>query len=124
MKRELRIVRTFAASASELYEAWTKPEQLVQWMLPMPDCRTEVRLDVRVGGSFQIDMVANGTHYPHRGEYLTLEAPRRWRHRRCSGPPVCSRGRPRAPGGSFAEQAHGHCGSDSRPRWRGQYRPA
>ncbi|MFT3924120.1 MAG: SRPBCC domain-containing protein [Myxococcales bacterium] len=77
MSHELRIVRRFSASAEELYEAFTSPELLVQWMLPMPGCRTEARLDVRVGGTFRIEMFADGKAYPHHGQYLLLEPPRR-----------------------------------------------
>lgn len=76
MVNEVRISRTLAATPDEVYDAWTDPAAVMEWMVPIPDGRTEASLEPRVGGRFQIDMFGNGQTYPHRGEYLRLERPR------------------------------------------------
>ena len=53
MSHEIRIKRSFAASAQDVYDAWTDPESLARWMLPMPRCQTQIEADVRVGGRFR-----------------------------------------------------------------------
>jgi uncharacterized protein YndB with AHSA1/START domain len=76
MAHELRLVRRIAAAAAEVYDAWTDPRSLAQWLIPMPGMTTSASLDVRVGGRLRIDMHAEGKNYPHHGEYLRLERPR------------------------------------------------
>ena len=71
----LRITRKIAATPDELYDAWTDPESVMEWMIPMPGGSTRAKLDLRVGGRFQIDMMGDGKTYPHEGEYLRLERP-------------------------------------------------
>jgi uncharacterized protein YndB with AHSA1/START domain len=76
MAHEVRITRRLAATPDEVYEAWTDPHSLMEWLIPQPGTRTTVTLDARVGGRFQIDMVMEGKTYAHEGEYLRLERPR------------------------------------------------
>lgn len=76
MPDDLRITRNIAATPDELYDAWTDPQSVMEWMIPMPGGSTRATLDPRVGGRFQIDMMGNGKTYPHEGEYLRLERPR------------------------------------------------
>lgn len=76
MADELRITRNIAATPDEVYDAWTDPESIKEWMIPLPGGRTSATLDPRVGGRFRIDMSGEGKTYPHQGEFLRLERPR------------------------------------------------
>jgi uncharacterized protein YndB with AHSA1/START domain len=76
MAHEIRISRRLAATPDEVYEAWTDPKSVSEWMIPIRGGSTQATLDLRVGGRFQIDMMADGKTYPHDGEYLRLERPR------------------------------------------------
>ena len=76
MAHEVRITRNLAAAPDEVYDAWTDPKSVMEWMIPMPGGRTRATLEARVGGRFQIDMMSEGKTYPHEGEYLRLERPR------------------------------------------------
>jgi uncharacterized protein YndB with AHSA1/START domain len=76
MPHEVRITRRLAAPADEVYDAWTNPNSVMEWMIPLPGGRTKATLEAHVGGRFQIDMISEGKTYPHEGEYLRLERPR------------------------------------------------
>ena len=77
MAHEVRLKRRLAASADEVYAAWTDARSLAEWMRPLPGGRTEASADVRVGGKFRVDMYdKEGKLYAHEGEYLRLERPR------------------------------------------------
>ena len=76
MAHEIRITRRLAATPDEVYEAWTDPKSVSEWMIPIPGGSTKATLDPRVGGRFHIDMIGGGKTYPHDGEYLRLERPR------------------------------------------------
>jgi uncharacterized protein YndB with AHSA1/START domain len=68
--------RRLAASADEVYEAWTDARSLSQWMVPIVGGRTEAVLDACVGGKYRIDMFGLSGKSPQQGEYLRLERPR------------------------------------------------
>lgn len=76
MAHEIRISRRLAATPDEVYEAWTDPKSVSQWMIPIPGGSTNATLDPRVGGRFHIVMMGGGKTYPQDGEYLRLERPR------------------------------------------------
>jgi uncharacterized protein YndB with AHSA1/START domain len=77
MAHEIQLKRRLAASADEVYAAWTDPRSLAEWMRPLPGGRTEATADARVGGKFRVDMYdKEGKLYRHEGEYLRLERPR------------------------------------------------
>jgi uncharacterized protein YndB with AHSA1/START domain len=74
----LEVRHTIAASPEEVFDAWTDAEFMMRWMRPGPgmDCRCQ--LDVRVGGGFEIDMIApDGTTIPHTGTYRVVDRPRK-----------------------------------------------
>jgi uncharacterized protein YndB with AHSA1/START domain len=66
------VAREFDVPPSEVFDAWTDPALLAQWLAP----GGEVSVDVRVGGVFSILMRGKGQEYPHRGEYLRIDRPR------------------------------------------------
>lgn len=53
----LVIRRTYAASPQRVYEAWTNPELAKQFLCPADVTIGEVKMDVRVGGTFKIEML-------------------------------------------------------------------
>jgi len=77
--RVVRIERTFAASAQEVFEAWTSPEVMRRWLHPAPDWGTpEAEVDLRVGGKVRVVMRRpDGTEAEARGEYTVIERPHR-----------------------------------------------
>jgi uncharacterized protein YndB with AHSA1/START domain len=75
--RVVRIERTFAASAEEVFDAWTSPEVMRRWLHPAPDWETpEAQVDLRVGGTVRVVMRRpDGTEIEARGEYTRIDRP-------------------------------------------------
>lgn len=77
---DLRLERTFNASAEEVFDAWTNPEVLRRWWGADPSWKTPVaEVDLRVGGRYRLSMEdpATGTTHTVGGEYLQIERPER-----------------------------------------------
>jgi uncharacterized protein YndB with AHSA1/START domain len=77
--RVVRIERTFAASAEEVFDAWTSPEVMRRWFHVEPDWETpRAEVDLRVGGKVRVVMRRpDGTEAGARGEYTLIDRPRR-----------------------------------------------
>lgn len=77
--RVVRIERTFAASAEEVFDAWTSPEVMRRWFHCGPDWDTpEAEVDLRVGGKIRVVMRRpNGAEARAEGEYTLIERPYR-----------------------------------------------
>ena len=76
--RELVLGRWMDASPAAIWRAWTDPELLAQWFCPKPWRVTDVKQDIRPGGSsFMIMRGPNGEEMPMRGVYLEVEHGRR-----------------------------------------------
>jgi uncharacterized protein YndB with AHSA1/START domain len=75
--RVVRIERTFAASAEEVFDAWTSPEVMRRWLHPAPHWETpEAEVDLRVGGTVRVVMRRpDGTEIEARGEYTLIDRP-------------------------------------------------
>jgi uncharacterized protein YndB with AHSA1/START domain len=75
----VRIERTFEASAEEVFDAWTSPDVLRRWFHCAADWATpEAEVDLRVGGTVRVTMrKPDGDEAEARGEYLTIDRPRR-----------------------------------------------
>ena len=75
----LRIERSFAASAEEVFDAWTSPEVMRRWFHCGPDWDTpEAEVDLRVGGKVRVLMRRpDGTEAGAQGEYTLIDRPRR-----------------------------------------------
>lgn len=68
--------RTFDAPIERIYEMWTDPEHLAQWMPPTGATMQFLRTEPRIGGtSFYAMTAANGTVMHGRVTYLALEKP-------------------------------------------------
>lgn len=75
MPNDIKITKRLPATPDEVYDAWTDPKSLMQWMTPgTKSCKAT--MDVRIGGKFHIDMIDEKQTYPHDGEYLKLDRPR------------------------------------------------
>ena len=76
---EVRIERTFAASADDVFDAWTSPEVMRRWLHPASDWETSVaEVDLRVGGRARVVMrKPDGTKAEMHGEYTLIDRPHR-----------------------------------------------
>ena len=77
--RVVRIERTFAASAEDVFDAWTSVEVMRRWFHCAPDWGTpEAEVDLRVGGKVRVVMRRpDGTEVEAQGEYTLIDRPRR-----------------------------------------------
>ncbi len=73
----VNVRREIAAPAAELFDAWLDPAKLSRWMRPFDTIRSDVRLDPRVGGEFEIVMHTPTGSVPHTGSYQEITRPRR-----------------------------------------------
>ncbi len=75
----VRIERTFAASAEDVFDAWTSPEVMRRWLHPDSDWQTpEAEVDLRVGGKVRFVMrKPDGSEVEAQGEYRLIDRPRR-----------------------------------------------
>jgi uncharacterized protein YndB with AHSA1/START domain len=55
-RHTLKMSRIIPASREEVFEAWTTAESLKQWIGPEGSSISFIELDVRVGGTFRIEM--------------------------------------------------------------------
>ena len=77
----LRIERTFAAPAEDVFDAWTSAEVMRRWFHCAPDWETpEAAVDLRVGGQVRVVMRRpDGTEAGARGLYTLIDRPTRLR---------------------------------------------
>jgi uncharacterized protein YndB with AHSA1/START domain len=77
--RVVRIERTFAAPAEQVFDAWTDPEVMRRWFHCDPDWDTPLaEVVLRVGGTVRIVMrKPDGTEIGAHGEYTVIDRPRR-----------------------------------------------
>ena len=75
----LALTRTFpGVEPQAVYDAWTRPELVADWYGPEGFTNEIHEMDVRVGGRYHLTMIApDGSRYPLRGEFRTLEPPHR-----------------------------------------------
>ena len=69
--------REIAAPAAELFDAWLDAGKLAAWMRPFDTIRSDVKLDPRVGGEFEIVMHTPKGAVPHTGAFQEISRPRR-----------------------------------------------
>jgi uncharacterized protein YndB with AHSA1/START domain len=74
-RHRVQVRRRIAVPREVVYEAWTDPEGLKEWMCPGDVISAEATLDVRVGGSFRITMRSKEQLHVHVGTYQIVEPP-------------------------------------------------
>lgn len=75
---DLVLDRFVDVSPSAVWNAWTVPEQLVQWFTPAPWSTVKVELDLRPGGRMHTVMASpEGEQFPSTGCYLEVVEGRR-----------------------------------------------
>lgn len=72
----VRISRVYAASPQAVFDAWTRPEQLSQWLCPYDLRVAEVSVDLRVGGAYSVVMQGEDKH-EHHGVFEEIDPPGR-----------------------------------------------
>jgi uncharacterized protein YndB with AHSA1/START domain len=75
----VRIERAFAASAEDVFDAWTSPEVMRRWFHCAHDWETpEADVDLRVGGRIRVVMrKPDGTGAAAEGEFTLIDRPHR-----------------------------------------------
>jgi uncharacterized protein YndB with AHSA1/START domain len=71
--------RLLNATPERAFEVWTSPAHIQHWMRPEPGMVVpSVRMDLRVGGKFRIQMKKpDGEYFTAVGEFREVEAPER-----------------------------------------------
>jgi uncharacterized protein YndB with AHSA1/START domain len=74
-----RLERTFAATAEEVFDAWTNPVVLERWWAAAPEWSSPgCDVDLRVGGRYTLRMLGDdGELHVVAGEYREVTRPRR-----------------------------------------------
>jgi uncharacterized protein YndB with AHSA1/START domain len=71
------VKRTISGTVDELFEAWLDPNSLAQWMRPGAIADSSVKVDARVGGTFEVIMHFDSGPRRHYGTYLAIERNRK-----------------------------------------------
>lgn len=78
-KQEVRITRTFDAPRERVFRAWTDPDEVADWYGPeqFDTPRAKIRIDLRVGGRYELTMVARdgGAEFSISYEIIELVEP-------------------------------------------------
>jgi len=72
----LTIKKHLPVAPEVVFDAWTTPDHMANWLSPMTTASIP-RLDLRVGGEYQIDMHGDEKIYVHTGRYLEVDRPHR-----------------------------------------------
>ena len=73
----LRLVRTVQAGRQAVWNAWTRPEEMMVWACPAPGGLAEATADLRPGGHFTLRMVVEGVEHNAFGTYREVDEPKR-----------------------------------------------
>lgn len=73
--QDILITRVFDAPREEVFAAWTEPDQVSRWFGPehFETPRERVRIDLRVGGRYELTMVERGSGAEHAIGYDIVE---------------------------------------------------
>lgn len=75
---EIVLSRTFNAPRELVWKAWTDPKHIMQWWGPKGFKNSSCASDLRVGGTFHLDMRGpDGNTYPCKGVFREVTAPER-----------------------------------------------
>src|SRR4051794_27109761 len=72
--RTITFERLLSAPREQVFDAWTKPEQVAQWWDPSGTPLLDCTIDLRPGGGFRfVNKTAHGP--PFEGTYSVIERP-------------------------------------------------
>jgi uncharacterized protein YndB with AHSA1/START domain len=78
-EQEVLITRVFEAPREQVFRAWTDPDEVAAWYGPeqMETPREKVKIDLRVGGRYELTMVPRGGdgEFPIGYEIIELVEP-------------------------------------------------
>jgi uncharacterized protein YndB with AHSA1/START domain len=75
---QLKITKVFNACPARVFDAWTNPLQLVQWLGPEGFTSPVCRVDLRVGGEYHYCVrSAEGVDYWSKGIFLQIDPGRK-----------------------------------------------
>jgi len=75
-EREIVLTRVFDAPRELVWNAWTDPQQVVQWWGPRGFTTTVHEMDVKPGGTWRHTMHGpDGTDYPNKSTFLEVVKP-------------------------------------------------
>jgi uncharacterized protein YndB with AHSA1/START domain len=72
----IRLTRVFDASRAQIFEAWTKPEQVTCWWDAAGGLLTACEIDLRPGGAFKF-VTRSHPEMPFAGTYREIAPPDR-----------------------------------------------
>ena len=70
---QVRIERVLPAPIQDVFDAWTDPGRMAEWLSPVGHAEAEV--DLRVMGRFKVSMIGEVTRIEHTGEYFVVNPP-------------------------------------------------
>lgn len=73
----VQVRRVLKATPQDVFEAWTDPRLLQQWLCPDPGVVAEATCDPVIGGRYRLVMVFDHGAYEVTGEYLEVNPPHR-----------------------------------------------
>ena len=73
----VQVRRVLTATPRDVFEAWTDPRLLQQWLCPGPGVVGEATCDPVVGGTYRLVMVFDQGAHEVTGEYLEVDPPHR-----------------------------------------------
>jgi uncharacterized protein YndB with AHSA1/START domain len=74
-KLTLTFERTIRATAEDLFDAWTRPEEIAEWWDPTGAPLVKCMIDLRLGGAFSFENAGHSP--PFAGVYTVLDRPRK-----------------------------------------------
>jgi uncharacterized protein YndB with AHSA1/START domain len=86
----VQVTRLLKAPTQDVFDAWTDPSILKQWMCPDPGMVGEATCEPVVGGEYRLVMIFEQGASVISGQYLEVEPPHRlvftWLSDRTAGP--------------------------------------
>lgn len=76
-EHNLTLVKYLPVPPEVVFDAWTTPEHMSNWFSPAGMPVSVPKLDLRVGGEYQVDMHGEGKDYVHTGKYIEIDRPNR-----------------------------------------------